>query len=152
SVRLPGAVRSRHRARDPPWRAAGEAPQTETGHRRVAGRLLRLSRRLFERVDAGRPISHVAAEAGISRRRLAKWHARWPAEGEDGLHDHTSRPAASPNRTSDDVADLVEALRRQTKHEPARLASDLSRIDTGSPCRRSGFPCPAPQDGPLHPR
>ncbi len=29
------------------------------------------------RVDAGRPIAHVAAEAGISRRCLAKWYARW---------------------------------------------------------------------------
>jgi transposase InsO family protein len=79
-------------------------------------------------VDAGRPISHVAAEAGISRRCLATWYGRWLADGEDGLHDRSSRPAVSPNRTNDDVADLVEALRRQTKHGPARLVSDLQRL------------------------
>lgn len=38
-------------------------------------------RRLCERVDAGRPIAHVAAEAGISRRCLAKWYARWKEAG-----------------------------------------------------------------------
>lgn len=85
-------------------------------------------RRLCERVDGGRPIAHVAAEAGISRRCLAKWYARWQAHGEDGLLDHSSRPANSPARTSEPLADLVEALRRQTKHGPARLAADLQRL------------------------
>ncbi|MFE9446499.1 helix-turn-helix domain-containing protein, partial [Streptomyces sp. NPDC006602] len=80
------------------------------------------------RIDAGRPIAHVAAEAGISRRCLAKWYARWRAHGEDGLLDHSSRPVTSPARTAQDVADLVEALRRQTKHGPARLAADLKRL------------------------
>lgn len=84
--------------------------------------------RLCQRVDAGRPVAHVAAEAGISRRCLAKWYARWRAHGEDGLLDHSSRPTTSPARTSEDIADLVEALRRQTKHGPARLATDLQRL------------------------
>ena len=52
-------------------------------------------RRLCERVDAGRPICHVAAEAGIARQTLAKWHARWEADGEAGLVDRSSRPAAA---------------------------------------------------------
>ncbi|MFI6435442.1 helix-turn-helix domain-containing protein [Streptomyces sp. NPDC050759] len=47
-------------------------------------------------IDAGRPIAHVAAEAGISRRCLAKWHARRRAHGENGLLDHLSRPAPHP--------------------------------------------------------
>ncbi|MFD5079594.1 hypothetical protein [Streptomyces sp. NPDC058371] len=34
----------------------------------------------------------------------------------------------SPARTAEDIADLVEALPRQTKHGPARLASDLQRL------------------------
>jgi transposase InsO family protein len=79
-------------------------------------------------VDAGRPISHVAAEAGISRRCLAKWYARWRAHGENGLLDRSSRPATSPARTSEDIADLVETLRRQTKYGPARIADDLQRL------------------------
>lgn len=84
--------------------------------------------RLCLRIQSGRPIAHVAAEAGISRRCLAKWYARWQAHGEDGLLDRSSRPTASPARTPDDVADLVEALRRQTKYGPARLAADLQRL------------------------
>ncbi|MFI8951969.1 helix-turn-helix domain-containing protein [Streptomyces sp. NPDC053750] len=71
---------------------------TSRGHRNAPltpeGRL-----RLCLRVDAGRPIAHVAAEAGISRRCLAKWYARWLAHGENSLTDRSSRPIASPNRT-----------------------------------------------------
>ena len=85
-------------------------------------------RRLCERIDAGRPVAHVAAEAGISRRCLAKWYARWQAHGENGLLDLSSRPTTSPVRTPEEIADLVEALRRQTKHGPARLTSDLQRL------------------------
>ncbi|AOR29831.1 hypothetical protein BFF78_00890 [Streptomyces fodineus] len=78
-------------------------------------------------MDAGRPVAHVAAEAGISRRCLAKWYARRCAHGEAGLVDHSSRPATSPARTAEDVADLIEALWRQTKHGRAWLAADLKR-------------------------
>ncbi|WP_079061703.1 helix-turn-helix domain-containing protein [Streptomyces griseoruber] len=84
--------------------------------------------RLCLRIDAGPPIAHVAAEAGISRRCLAKWYARRRAHGENGLLDRSSRPTTSPARTSEDIADLVEALRRQTKHGPPRLAADLQRL------------------------
>jgi hypothetical protein len=73
-------------------------------------------------------VAHVAAEAGISRRCLTKWYARWLAQGGDGLTDRSSRPIASPNRTSEDIADLVEALRRQTKYGPARLAAELQKL------------------------
>ncbi|MFD8093340.1 helix-turn-helix domain-containing protein [Streptomyces malaysiensis] len=78
--------------------------------------------------DAGRPIAHVAAEAEVSRRCLAKWYARRRAHGENGLLGHSSRPAAGPARTPEDIADLVEAPQRQTKHEPARLAAGLQRL------------------------
>ncbi|WP_461058898.1 helix-turn-helix domain-containing protein [Streptomyces pseudoechinosporeus] len=80
-------------------------------------------RRLHERVAAGRPIAHVAAEAGMSRRCLAKWYARWQAHGEDGLLDHFSRPASSPSRSPEDIADLASAA-----------AADQARAH--SPCRR----------------
>lgn len=85
-------------------------------------------RRLCLRVDSGRPIAHVAAEAHVSRRCLAKWYARWQAEGDAGLADRPSRPRTSPRGTPEDVADLIEALRRQTKHGPARIAADLARL------------------------
>jgi hypothetical protein len=47
--------------------------------------------RLWLRIDAGRPIAHVAAEAGLSHRRLATWYARWRAHGENGLLDQSRR-------------------------------------------------------------
>jgi transposase-like protein len=56
-------------------------------------------RRLCVRVDAGRPISHVAPEAGVARQTLGKWHERWSVEGEQGLVDRSSRPVVSPNQT-----------------------------------------------------
>jgi hypothetical protein len=106
--------------------AAQSGSATSRAHRNaplnLEGRL-----RLCLRTDAGRPIAHVAAEAGISRGCLAKWYARWRAHGENGLLDRSSRPATSSVRTPEDIADLVAALRRQTKHGPARPAADLQR-------------------------
>jgi transposase InsO family protein len=78
-------------------------------------------RRLCERVDAGRPVSHVAAEAGVARQTLAKWHERWRAEGDQGLLDRSSRPASSPNQTPAQIEDRVEALRREHKLGPIQL-------------------------------
>lgn len=84
-------------------------------------------RRLCERVDQGRPIAHVADEAGISRRCLAKWYERWRAEGLPGLLDRTTVPEHSPTRTDAHTEDLVELLRRSKKYGPARIAAELER-------------------------
>lgn len=83
-------------------------------------------RRLCERVDSGRPICHVAAEAGIARQTLAKWHARGTADGWSGLHDRSSRPASCPNQTGREVEDLVEWLRRGTKLGPMMLVAEVA--------------------------
>lgn len=97
-----------------------------TGHRNAPltpeGR-----RRLCVRVDSGRRIAHVAAEANVSRCCLAKWYARWCRHGDAGLLDRSSRPGRSPMTTPDEVADLIEFLRRETKHGPVRLAETLAR-------------------------
>jgi transposase InsO family protein len=82
-------------------------------------------RRLCERVDAGRPIAHVAAEAGISRRCLAKWYARWKEAGPAGLLDHSSAPDSSPGQTDPNIEQLVETVRRQTKYGAARISALL---------------------------
>ena len=82
-------------------------------------------RRLCLRVDAGRPHAHVAAEAGVSRQCLSKWHARWRAEGEAGLADRSSRPAHSPGQVPLDVQGRIERLRRERKLGPARIAAEL---------------------------
>ena len=84
-------------------------------------------RRLCERVDAGRPISHVAAEAGIARQTLGCWHARWRLEGEAGLVDRSSRPHRSPNQTPVEVEERVAALRREHKVGPVQLIAHLAQ-------------------------
>jgi len=85
-------------------------------------------RRLCLRVDAGRPRAHVAAEAGVSRQCLSKWHARWRANGEAGLADHSSRPVHSPARVPL-VQGPIERLRRERKLGPARIAAELCAED-----------------------
>ena len=85
-------------------------------------------RRLCQRVDTGRPICHVAAEAGVARQTLAKWHARWLQDGEDGLQDRSSRPCRSPNQTDPQVEDLVEWLRRGMKLGPVMLVAELAEF------------------------
>ncbi|SDP30079.1 leucine-zipper of insertion element IS481 [Nakamurella panacisegetis] len=85
-------------------------------------------RRLCERVDSGRPICHVAAEAGIARQTLAKWHARWRECGLDGLHDRSSRPASCPGQTDPQIEDLVEYLRRSMKLGPVMLTAELAEF------------------------
>jgi len=85
-------------------------------------------RRLCERVDAGRPICHIAAEAGIARQTLTKWYARWEADGEDGLQDRSSRPVSSPNQVDDQVEDVVCYLRRNMKLGPVMLVAELAEF------------------------
>ena len=83
-------------------------------------------RRLCERVDAGRPICHVAAEAGIARQTLGKWYARWREAGEVGLEDRSSRPESSPNQTDPEIENRVVALRRERKVGPVQLVGLLA--------------------------
>jgi hypothetical protein len=105
------------------------APLTPEGHLR-----------LCLRVDAGRPIAHIAAEAGISRRCPAKGYARWRRHGEDGLLDHSSRPSASPTRTR-------RASPTWWKRRGGRSSTGLP----GSPQNLSGC-TPSPWRQPPHPR
>lgn len=94
--------------------AHGNAPLTPEGRRR-----------LCERIDLGRPISHVAAEAGVSRQRLSIWYSRWVEFGELGLEDRISRPVRSPSITDDAIADEIEKVRRETKWGPDRISGYL---------------------------
>ena len=75
---------------------------------------------LVERVQAGRPVAHVAAEMGISRVTAHKWVRRWHAEGEAGLHDRSSRPHVTPHRTPTTMESQVCRLRTTRELGPAR--------------------------------
>ncbi len=82
----------------------------------VHGRLL-----LVERVCSGRPVSHVAAELGISRATGYKWWNRWRVEGRAGLVDRSSRAHRIPHRTPQRLERQVCRLRRARKLGPARI-------------------------------
>ena len=55
----------------------------------------------------------VATALGVSQRTVAKWLARYRAEGEAGLADRSSRPHRMPAATPADRVEQVIALRRQ---------------------------------------
>ena len=84
----------------------------------VRGRMM-----LVERIAAGRPVAHVAAEMGISRKTADKWWHRFQAEGEAGLLDRSSRPRRCPHHTPAKVEQRILRLRRRRKLGPARIAT-----------------------------
>ena len=57
--------------------------------------------------------SAVATALGVSCRTIAKWLARYRAEGEAGLTDRSSRPHRMPRATSAHVVEQAIAARRQ---------------------------------------
>ncbi len=86
----------------------------------VRGRIM-----LVERVGSGRPIAHVAAEMGISRKTVTKWWRRFQDEGLGGLEDRSSRPQRCPHRTPALVEQKILRLRTRRKLGPARISSIL---------------------------
>jgi len=88
------------------------APFTPTG------RLL-----LCQRIEAGSPIAHVAAQMGISRQCATKWWGRYCDFGPDGLVDRSSRPHASPGRTDARTEARIVRHRRLHKQGPHRIAA-----------------------------
>ena len=55
---------------------------------------------------------------------VAKWVARFRAEGAAGLQDRSSRPHSSPGQTSPATCERVEALRRQ-RHTGEQIAAEV---------------------------
>jgi transposase-like protein len=80
---------------------------------------------LVQRIDSGRPIAHVAAEMGISRKTATKWWRRFQDEGPAGLEDRSSRPRRCPHRTPAKVEKKIILLRQRRKLGPARIAGIL---------------------------
>jgi transposase InsO family protein len=72
------------------------------------------SRRLLvNRVEReGWSLAAAGEAAGVSERTVAKWLARWRAEGEVGLLDRSCAPKRCPGRLSGARLEAIEALRR----------------------------------------
>ena len=78
---------------------------------------------MVERIAAGRPVAHVAAEIGVSRKTAVKWWRRWLIEGEAGLEGRSSRPHRCPHQTPARVERRIVGLRERRKLRPARIVS-----------------------------
>ncbi len=89
------------------------------------GRLLIVQRR-----RDGWKQAHIAAAMGISRRCVTKWLDRFADEGEDGLHDRSSRPHTSPTATSAQTEQTVLEMRALE-----RRGRDWIAAETGVPPR-----------------
>ena len=78
-------------------------------------------RMLCQRIAAGRPVAHVAAEMGISRTCAYRWWARYRQHGQAGLLDRPSRAHRIPRRTPAELEAAVLALRQVRGLGPARI-------------------------------
>ena len=98
-----------------------QIPEVLVSHRNARltfqGRLL-LVRRVRQE---GWAVAHAAKAMGISRKCAHYWLKRYDQEGEDGLHDRSSRPRRSPRRTPREVAERIVACRRRAR-PPSRPA------------------------------
>lgn len=77
---------------------------------------------LVARVEAGRPVAHVAKELGVSRQCAHRWVRRYRAEGRAGLVDRSSRPHRMPARTPAQTETQVIAARVELRCGPARIS------------------------------
>lgn len=75
-------------------------------------------------IGSSAKVSDACRRFGISRRTGYKWLDRFEAEGEEGLKDRSRRPFVSPNKTPDEVEQLI--LRAREGH-PAWGGRKLKR-------------------------
>ena len=80
---------------------------------------------LCQRVLAGRPVAHVAAEMGVSRATAHKWLRRLREEGPEGLQDRSSRPLTCPHRLSPTQERRVLACRAKRRQGALLIALEL---------------------------
>ena len=89
-------------------------------------------------VEAGVPVTEVAARFGVSRQSVHAWLRRYRAEGLAGLGDRSRRPESCPHQMSAEIEALVCELR--LKHprwgHPA-VRQDLSHTNNESLLRHS---------------
>jgi transposase InsO family protein len=76
-------------------------------------------------VDRGVSRTEAARQFNTTSKTVAKWVARYLAEGVVGLRDRSSRPLSSPSQIPLATADTVESLRRQ-RHTQQHIAGELA--------------------------
>jgi transposase InsO family protein len=81
---------------------------------------------MVQRIAAGRPVAHVAAEMGISRTTAWRWWRRWQAEGRAGLVDRSSVARTHPRRTRPCTETRVRICRMLTRRGPVAIGAQLN--------------------------
>src|SRR6476620_9212145 len=76
-------------------------------------------------VDCGLSKAAAARQFNTTPKTVAKWVARYKAEGVVGLRDRSSKPLSSPSQISLATADAVEILRRQRRTQE-HIADELA--------------------------
>lgn len=90
--------------------------------------------------DEGWSVARAAEAAGLSKRTAIKWLGRHRRGGERRLYDRSSAPRRCPRRTSAEIIDQIQALRRQRMTGPAiAQALGLARSTVGLILRRLGL-------------
>jgi transposase InsO family protein len=83
-------------------------------------------------VEAGCPVTEVAARHGVSRQSVHAWVRRYRAGGLAGLADRSHRPGHCPHQIPAEMEVLVCELRRShPRWGPSRLAFELGKKDAG---------------------
>jgi transposase InsO family protein len=85
-----------------------------------AGRLV-----MVQRIAAGRPVAHVAAEMGVSRTTAWRWWRRWQVEGQAGLVDRSSIARTHPRRTPACTETRIRVWRHLSRRGPVFIAAQL---------------------------
>lgn len=96
---------------------------------------------MISRIEVeGWSVARAAEAFGVSRQTVGKWLQRHRRGGERRLHDRSSAPRRCPRRTSAQIVDQVQALRRQRMTGPAiAQALGLARSTVGLILRRLGL-------------
>jgi transposase InsO family protein len=77
-------------------------------------------------VDEGWPVAHASAFFHVSWPTAKRWADRYAAMGRDGVHDRSSRPHRSPNRTSPELVRKIVHLRWKKRLGPVAIGAKLS--------------------------
>jgi len=75
-------------------------------------------------IEGGSSKAAAARAFHATPKTVAKWVARFRAEGVAGLQDRSSRPRSSPSQTGPAACERVEALRRQ-RHTGEQIAAEV---------------------------
>ena len=74
-------------------------------------------------IEGGVSNAAAARQFNTTSKTVAKWVARFRAEGVNGLRDRSSRPLSLPSQTTPATCTAIEALRRQ-RHTGKQIAAE----------------------------